>query len=266
MIRREAELFFNALRFFTRMPVPRWVGHSTELLNHSARYFALVGWLVGLIGAVVFLVAGLALPVTLAIVLSIAATIRFTGAFHEDGFGDVCDGFGGGWDRARILAIMKDSRIGAYGAIGLVLMLMAKFLALLEMGEELVPTALLVAHPLSRFASTSLIYALDYAREDQPDDIARAKPLAHRLSRAELTCAAAFGCTPLLLLTGLEAIGVVVLVFVVTLVAARYFRRRIGGYTGDCLGATQQVAELAVYLALNFSWLLIEAEDPSNSI
>ena len=266
MIRREFELLFNALRFFTRMPVPRWVGHSTELLNHSARYFSLVGWLVGLIGTTVFLVTGMALPVTLAIVLSMAVTIRFTGAFHEDGFGDVCDGFGGGWDRAQTLAIMKDSRIGAYGAIGLVLMLMAKFLALLEMGEELVPIALLVAHPLSRFASTTLIYALDYAREDQPDDIARAKPLAHRLSRGELACAAVFGCTPLLLLTGLEAIGVVVLVFVVTLWAARYFRRRIGGYTGDCLGATQQLAELAVYLALNFSWLLIETEDLSNSI
>ena len=208
MIRREVELLFNALRFFTRMPVPRWVGHSTELLNHAARYFPLVGWLVALIGAAAFLVTGMALPVTLAIVLSMAATIRFTGAFHEDGFGDVCDGFGGGWDRAQTLAIMKDSRIGAYGAIGLVVMLLAKFLALLEMGEELVPIALLVAHPLSRFASTTLIYALDYAREDQPDEIARAKPLAHRLSGGELACAGLFGCLPLLLLSGLEAIGV----------------------------------------------------------
>ena len=266
MIRREIELFFNALRFFTRMPVPRWVGHSTELLNHSARYFPLVGWLVGLVGAAGFLIVGLALPVSLAIVLSMVATIRFTGAFHEDGFGDVCDGFGGGWDRAQVLSIMKDSRIGAYGAIGLALMLIAKFLALLEMGEELVPIALLAAHPLSRFASTTLIYALVYPREDQPDEIARAKPLAHRLSAGELGCAALFGCAPLLLLTGLEAIGVVVLVGVVTLWAARCFRRRIGGYTGDCLGATQQLAELAAYLALNFSWLLSEAEDLSNSI
>lgn len=136
MIRREIELFFNALRFFTRMPVPRWVGHSTDLLNHSARYFPLVGWLVGLVGAAGFLIVGLALPVSLAIVLSMAATIRFTGAFHEDGFGDVCDGFGGGWDRAQVLSIMKDSRIGAYGAIGLVLMLIAKFLALLRDGRR----------------------------------------------------------------------------------------------------------------------------------
>lgn len=266
MIRRELELMFNALRFFTRVPVPRWVGHSTDLLNHAARYFPLVGWFVGLLGAAVFVVAGLVFPVTLAIALSIAATIRLTGAFHEDGFGDVCDGFGGGWDRAQRLAIMKDSRIGAYAAIGLVLMMMTKFLALLEMGEDLVPTALLVAHPLSRFASTTLIYALDYAREDQPDEIAHAKPLAHRLSRGELLCAALFGCLPLMLLTGLEAIGVLALVFVVTLWAARFFRRRIGGYTGDCLGATQQLAELAVYLALNFTWLLAETEDLSNSI
>jgi len=266
VIRRELELFFNALRFFTRLPVPGWVGHSTELLNHAARYFPLVGWIVGTVGATVFWLTSLVLPPTLALALSMVATIRLTGAFHEDGFGDVCDGFGGGWTREQVLAIMKDSRIGAYGTIGLVAILGTKFLALLELGEGTVPVALLVAHPLSRFASTMLIRILDYVREDQPDEIARAKPLAHRLSRGELVCASLFGCTPLLLLTGLEALGVIALVIVVTFWAARYFRCRIGGYTGDCLGATQQLAEVAIYIALDFTWLFEEAEDLSGSI
>ena len=266
MIRRELELFFNALRFFTRVPIPQRIGHSTELLNHAARYFPLIGWLVGIVGAVAYWLASLVLPPTLAIALSMVATIRLTGAFHEDGFGDVCDGFGGGWSREQVLAIMKDSRIGAYGTIGLVSMLGMKFLALLEMGHDTVPIALLAAHPLSRFASTTLIFFLDYAREDQPEDVARAKPLAHRLSPGELACAAVFGCVPLVLLSGLEVLGVSVLAIGVTVWAARYFRRRIGGYTGDCLGATQQLAELAIYIALNFAWLFEEAEDWSNSI
>jgi len=266
VIRHELELFFNALRFFTRLPIPRWVGHSTDLLNHSARYFPLVGWLVGMTGAAVFWLASLALPPTLAVALSMVATISLTGAFHEDGFGDACDGFGGGWAREQILAIMKDSRIGAYGTIGLVAILGIKFLALLEMGDGTVPVALVVAHPLSRFASTTLIRMLDYVREHQPDETARAKPLAHRLSRSELAITALFGCAPLLLLTGLEALGVIPLVAIVTFCAARYFRRRIGGYTGDCLGATQQLTEVAIYIALNFAWLFEEAEDLSSSI
>lgn len=251
MIRREAELFFNALRFFTRLPVPAWVGHSTELLNHAARYFPLVGLIVGIAGAGVFLGTSLMLPLTLAVALSMATTILLTGAFHEDGFADACDGFGGGWEKAQVLAIMKDSRIGAYGTIGIVLMLGAKFLALAELNDETIALALIVAHPLSRLASTTLIYALDYVRDDES---ARAKPLAHRLSGGELIGAALFGLAPLALLAPITVGCILVSVLVITWCSARYLCRHIGGYTGDCLGAVQQLAELGCYIAFHIAW------------
>ena len=166
MLRHEAELFFNALRFFTRLPVPGWVGHSTELLNSAARWFPAVGWVIGAIGAAAYWLTGYLFPASLAILISMAATLLATGAFHEDGFADSCDGFGGGWDKTQVLAIMKDSRIGSYGTLGIAMMLAAKFAALSEMEDEAVVLALLVAHPLSRLAATALIRFLDYVRDD----------------------------------------------------------------------------------------------------
>ncbi|NTV09726.1 MAG: adenosylcobinamide-GDP ribazoletransferase [Zoogloea sp.] len=254
MLRRELELFFTALGFFTRLPVPSWVPWSPERLNNAARYFPLVGWVVAAIGALVYLAAAQLLPPTLAVVLSMAATIRATGAFHEDGWADTFDGFGGGWDKLQVLTIMKDSRIGSYGAIALVLMLLAKALALVEIGAEddwPVVIALLVAHPLSRFASTSLIATMDYVREDE---LSKSKPLARRLAAPELALAALFGLAPLMLLTPYEALWVLGAVVLATLYAAHSFRRRIGGYTGDCLGAAQQGSELACYLGLLAAW------------
>ena len=253
-LRRELELFFTALRFFTRLPVPGWVGHSTELLNHSARWFPMVGLIVGLTGAAVLWTSGQVLPLALAVLLSTAATIRLTGAFHEDGWGDVCDGFGGGWSREQILAIMKDSRIGAYGTLGIVLMVGGKLMALSQLTVATAATALLVAHPLSRMLSTALIYGMDYARDEDPQGVSRAKPLAHRLSGAEMTWAATCGLLPLALLPAQQALAAVICAGAVTLIAARHFRRRIGGYTGDCLGSVQQLSELAIYIALNLKF------------
>ncbi len=250
MIRRELELFFNALRFFTRLPVPAWVGWSTELMNTSARWFPAVGWLVGAVGATVLWATGQLLPAALAVVLSTAATIRLTGAFHEDGWGDVCDGFGGGWSREQILNIMKDSRIGAYGAIGIVLMLAAKFAALSSLPLTEAAIALLVAHPLSRLCATALIYTMAYARDEDPDGVSRAKPLAVKLSGNGMLWASLCGLAPLVLLAPVQIGCVLGMALLVTVLAARHFRRRIGGYTGDCLGAVQQLAELAVYVAL----------------
>lgn len=251
MIRREIEYFCAALRFFTRLPVPAWVGHSQDQLNHAARYFPLVGIMIGAIGAGVTAVLGWWLPPSLAILLGMAATLLATGAFHEDGFADSCDGFGGGWSQAQVLTIMKDSRIGSYGAIGMTMMLLAKFTALGEIyaafGLGKLAAALIAAHALSRFASTVLIYALDYVREDASS---KSKPLAQRMGRGELLTAAVFGFAPCILMPQPQVWVTLVVVAFVTAGAARYFVKRIGGYTGDCLGATQQVAELTFYMGL----------------
>jgi adenosylcobinamide-GDP ribazoletransferase len=247
MLRREAEAFFGALRFFTRLPVPAWVGHSQAALDRAARYFPLVGILVGVLGGLTFLLVAFVLPVSLAILSSMAATLLVTGAFHEDGLADAVDGFGGGWTREQVLVIMKDSRIGSYGALAVALMLLAKFNALYELPDDWIAPALVAAHAASRFFSTLLIFALDYVRDD---DSARAKPLAVRMGAGGLAVAGLFGLAPLALLSPEAALAGLGLAALTTVLAARYFVRRIGGYTGDCLGAAQQLAELAIYLGI----------------
>ncbi len=250
-MKRELDYFFAALRFFTRLPVPAWVGHSQEQLDHAARYFPLVGILIGCIGAAVTELAALALPIGVAVLLGMAATILATGAFHEDGFADSCDGFGGGWEKAQVLAIMKDSRVGSYAALGVGLLLLTKWNVLVELDAAFEPPllalALIAGHAASRLASTVLIFTLDYVRDD---DSSRSKPLAQRMAPLELVIAAIFGLAPCLLLPPLDALVALAAAALAALLAARYFVRRIGGYTGDCLGATQQVSELAFYLGL----------------
>ncbi|HEY3431443.1 MAG TPA: adenosylcobinamide-GDP ribazoletransferase [Rhodocyclaceae bacterium] len=264
MLQQELRIFFTALGFFTRLPVPAWVGHSAEGLNQAPRYLPLVGILVGLLSVIVTELAAVFLPVSVAVVLSMAATLWLTGALHEDGFADVCDGFGGGWDKEKILVIMKDSRVGSYGAIGIALLLLLKFQILVEVdasGElydqllignmTALPFALVAGHAVSRLAAVALMTGLDYARED-----GKAAPLAHRPGPATSFVAAVFGLIPCLLLPRGPVLVALSLVVVVTVLAGRYFRKHIGGYTGDCLGATQQLTEVAFYMGLlcNFTW------------
>lgn len=247
MLRRELGYFFGALRFFTRLPVPAWAGHSAAELKRSARYFPAVGLLVGLVGALVYAVAALFWPKTVAVLMAMAATIQVTGAFHEDGLADTVDGFGGGWDKARILEIMKDSRVGSYGVLALVLAVLGKFMLLVEMSEPLLPAALVAGHAVSRFAATALMSCMPYVRDDASS---KSKPLATRMAGGELALAAAFALAGLLLLPPGQALAACLFAAVATLWMATRFRRWLGGYTGDCLGATQQVAELAFYLGL----------------
>lgn len=253
----QLELFFIALSFFTRLPVPRWVDYAPEKLARAARYLPWVGWIVGLAGVSVYWLALQFFSVDLALVLSMAATIRLTGAFHEDGWADTCDGLGGGWDRQQVLAIMKDSRIGSYGAIGLLLLLLAKFIALGDLAaEEDYPliAALLVAHALSRLVAVALMATLDYARHD---DSAKAAPVAQRPGVVDLSVAGVGGVLPLLLLTLPEALVVLGACGLVFVLARRKFMRRLGGYTGDTLGAAQQMAELSIYLGILATWSFI---------
>lgn len=258
MLAREFRLFFTAWMFFTRIPLPArlmaWVGYSVELLNGAARYFPLTGIFVGLAGAAVYLFGTWLFTPLVAVSLSMAATVLVTGAFHEDGFADVCDGFGGGATREQVLEIMKDSRVGAFGAIGIALMLLVKFSALLSLAEganaELTAWAMVAGHALSRAAPVLLIRSMTYVRTGED---AKAKPVAEAISLAGVVVALMFGVLPLAVMAyvfdngWLFGLGVLP-VALATLIAALWFRRRIGGYTGDCLGATQQVAEVVFYL------------------
>lgn len=248
---QQVRLFFIALQFFTRLPIPAWVGFEASWLQHASRYFPLVGCVVAAIAGAVYFLAALVLPAPVAAVLSTAATIYITGAFHEDGFADTCDGLGGGMTRERALEIMKDSRVGAYGAIGIVCMLAAKLAALSLLPPRLAVASLFIAHPLSRLAATALIWQLDYVRGE-----GKAKPLAQQMSTGEFAIAA-FTCllpVAILLGTGWIAPGAVLSAIPAAAGAALWlahkFVRRLGGYTGDCLGAVQQLAEVFIYIAI----------------
>ncbi|RSK41175.1 adenosylcobinamide-GDP ribazoletransferase [Hymenobacter perfusus] len=254
-MRRQLELFFTALMFYTRVPCPRWIGHSEELLNKSTVYFPLIGWLVGGVAALSFGALRVIFPTDISLVLSMVASIWMTGAFHEDGFADMCDGFGGGWTQQRILDIMKDSRLGTYGATGLGLMLALKFFALksLVTGPGVSvwagPGLLVVAHALSRATALTFVYTHHYVRANEDS---KAKPLAKQISLPELLVGLVFGLLPLLAYVAWLGSGWPLLVllplWLVKAYLARFFQRWIGGYTGDCLGATQQVAEVVIYL------------------
>jgi adenosylcobinamide-GDP ribazoletransferase len=251
---QELRLFFIAVQFLTRVPVPRWVGWQPTWMNDSARHFPAVGWCVGGVGAGVLWVGSLWWPLPVAVLLSMASTVWLTGAFHEDGLADTCDGLGGAVDRERALAIMKDSRLGTYGAVALLLVLALKAAALHALAtHDLVAAlaALLLAHAWSRAAPVVLLRVLPYGGDVEH---AKAKPMAQQVDGLSLGIA--------LMWVGIAGVGAAVLLPVnallvtagaaaaVTAWMARWLRLRLGGYTGDALGATQQFCELAIYLSL----------------
>lgn len=246
-----------AVGFFTRLPVPALADFDEAELHHAARYFPLVGLLIGLLATVFWWLASVLLPPALAVLCSMAATICLTGAFHEDGLADSADGLGGGMDRARKLEIMQDSRLGSYGAIALVGILLFKFQALLTLTPGILPFAMIAAHALSRLAAVYIMVTASYVRF-----AGKAKPMATTLSRHDIVYASVFGLLcwlgfslmlglnhsamsagRFLLLTGVPVI-------VVWVWWRRLILRQLQGYTGDTLGAAQQLTELAFYLGL----------------
>lgn len=249
--------FLLALQFFTRIPVTgrlaQWVGYSPAMLRASAAHFPAVGWVVGAIGALA-LAGALALwPPLVAAVLCTFVTVLVTGAFHEDGLADVADGLGGASTRERALEIMKDSRIGAFGAIAMVLALGLKFAllaALAGQGAFVACAALLAAHVLSRLAPLAVMRASPYVGGEG----GKSKPMADAVSGTAVVVAVLWSlpAAALLVVAGgiVNGVAAVVAGALVALFMVRLLRRRLGGFTGDGLGATQQLSELAIYLAL----------------
>ena len=241
-MRREVRRLLMAAQFLTRCPVPASVGHSPHELDRSVRYFPLVGVGVGLLAASVFIALAPHLGRPAAAVLSIAASLLATGAFHEDGLADTCDGLFGAFDRDRALVIMKDSRIGTFGAAGLVVALGLKAALLADPGIG--ARAIVAAHAASRLAAVALMAVLPYVRQSEQG--AKAKPVAGGVGPAELAVAGATGLVATLLLDA--PLAALLAASACTAGLGLWFWRRLGGYTGDTLGATQQVVELAILL------------------
>jgi adenosylcobinamide-GDP ribazoletransferase len=246
--RSELETFFGALRFFTRLRLPIALGQQEADLARAMRYFSAVGLIVGGVAGLAFAITTFFWPKTLAVLAAVLSAILLTGALHEDGWSDTIDGFGSvgnGGDKAKILDIMRDSRIGSFGTLGLIVLLLARFFALIEVDMLLVPVALIAGHAVSRFCATVVFHELDYARPD-----GKAKPFSDKLGKNDLIFAAAMTIVPVLLLSPQQSIPALLFAAGVTFWLYRLFKRRIGGYTGDCLGAVQQLAEVAFYCGL----------------
>ena len=275
--------FLLAVQFFTRIPITGkladWVGFSPAMLRASAAHFPAVGLLVGVVAAAVYALLISLLPATaysplVAAVLSTVATVLLTGAFHEDGLADMADGLGGSYDKARALEIMKDSRVGAFGALALVLAVLAKVALLALIGsvdgvtggwgdiEDSAPllpwanvcSALVAGHVVSRTLALMLIVALPHVGDSATS---KSKPLADQISPRTLAVAFVWCFMALALVSwAQEAINLIVAcgaAIVALMYMYRLFKRRLQGFTGDCLGATQQVCEIAFYLGLAIS-------------
>ena len=258
--------YLLALQFFTRIPVTgrlaAWAGYSPAMLRASAAHFQGVCWLVVLLAALLFAGVQLLLPDArgtplVAAVLSTVFTVLLTGAFHEDGLADVADGLGGTPERSRALEIMKDSRVGAFGAVALVLVLLAKVSLLALLGDvdiQLACVGLLAAHVVSRTLPLLLIRVLPYVGDSAAS---RSKPLADQISLAGLLAAFAWFFILLAFVAWLYGAAILIAPLITAGLAWlwmwRLFARRLQGFTGDCLGATQQVCEVAFYFGLALS-------------
>jgi len=253
MIKKEIHIFFTALMFFTRIPCPKWVNHNAEILSKSSKYFSLIGIIVGSIGALVFYGSHLILPKEIALIFSMIATIYTTGAFHEDGFADVCDGFGGGYTKDKILSIMKDSLLGTYGVVGILLLLLLKFYSLLHIETAVIPLVIIAAHSTSRFMATTLIYTQPYVRNTQ----SKSKPAATKITFSMVLINGIIAILPLVLFFKIPLFLILIPMYLSKIFLARKFNKWIGGQTGDCAGAVQQISEVVFYISFIVLWKYI---------
>ena len=243
-----------AWQFLTRVPLPSRLtarideaAASTGTLVVSARYFAAAGLAIGVFAAGVWMVAAALWPPLVACVIAVGATLWLTGAFHEDGLADTCDGLIGHVSRERAFAIMRDSRIGTYGACGLWTVLTGRVVLLAALPPPWVPWALIIGHGVSRAASMTMMARLPYVADAGSSKlVSRMRPVdGPDLVIGWSSVAAAIGVAALatgsLFTWGLATMAVLAVAWGL----GRWFTARLGGYSGDCLGATQQLTDLA---------------------
>lgn len=245
MINREFNILFSAVLYFTRLPLPFKVPYRKDYQQLVLTWFPLIGIVVGGIGAGVFYGSSLLFPQSVSVILTLAAMILTTGAFHEDGFADVCDAFGGGYTKDQRLKIMKDSRVGAYALFGVVLLMALKIGLLTEINAWRVPLLLIAAASLSRWSTLIISMIWPYAR---PTGESKSRESTSRLSMVRFVTAFVIGVAPLFLFQEWTIFWSLPLVIVSSLLAGQWFNQRLGGYAGDSLGAVQQINEVLIMM------------------
>ena len=242
------DTLWAALIFFTRLPF--WRVYQPPQASYKAvvEFWPLTGWLTGGAMAATLYFGSIILPWSVAVIAAIVVRLLITGALHEDGLADFLDGFGGGGDRARILAIMKDSHIGTYGVLGLILYMLLLGTTLYSMTPRVAALIVFAADPFAKMVSSQLVNMLPYARREEE---AKNKTVYRKPSLAAGLSLTVQGLLPMALMIWLTGISWYLIIAIPALVM--YFLyllllRKIQGYTGDCCGAVCQLVELAVYL------------------
>ena len=239
MIRR----FLIAVQFLTRLPVPRSLNSSETDIGKAAAFFPLVGVIVGGGAALVFVGLQKILPLPVSVLGAVIFAAVITNGFHEDGLADSFDGFGGGWNKDRILEIMRDSRIGTYGTVALIFLIFAKLTFLSSLPPGLIWRWLIVAHTAARWTTLPLCMWLPYARAE-----GQGKLVAKQVGTLEIMTGTVTLLLVLLLLPWQAALATLLVAALLTLLSGFYFRARLQGITGDCLGATNQLTEVGLYI------------------
>jgi adenosylcobinamide-GDP ribazoletransferase len=258
-MKQEIRIFLTALMFYTRIPCPPNIDHSADYINKATRYFPLIGWIVGGLSFGFFYLSSLIFPVAIAIIISIFAGVLITGAFHEDGLADVFDGFGGGWEKQQILTIMKDSQVGTFGVIALIMLIALKFFGLeaIVLTQQLplstIALVFISYHAMARLTAVNFVFQSSYSREDEQS---KAKPVAKTHSYQEIVGAYFFGLLPFagLVFFHWQLIFVLIPLSLLFILSKIYFEKWIDGYTGDCLGAVEQFAECFTILSMLVVW------------
>jgi len=234
--------FLAAVQFLTRLPVPPFA-YEPGMVSRGAKFFPVVGALVAMGAIAIERVTRMHLPKEIIALLVLAYLIVITGGFHEDGLADTADALGSGGKKARMLEIMHDSRIGSYGSTALTVSLLARWLLLSSLPPARFAPYVLAAHVLCRWSSLPLSVLAASARAD-----GMGAQLAHKISPASLVIGSALAFLIAGYALRAQIWAPVGAVAAVTVLSGLYFRSQIGGITGDCFGATNQIAEITVYL------------------
>lgn len=258
---------FAALMFFTRLPWWKFRRVPADSFKRIVGYWPLAGWVTGgLMAAIYGIALFFHLPVALSLLLAFAGRLLLTGALHEDGLADFFDGFGGGRSREQVLTIMKDSHIGTYGVLALVLYValwITSTVSLAQRSADLLIILLLFADVWSKWSASQIVNLLPYARKEEDCKI---KKVYDRMSPRAFTMGLLFalvpmlGCILFLKETPYMALWICMTASIPNAVMVwlvQYMRRRLGGYTGDCCGATFLLCELSYFITLNSIWIFI---------
>jgi adenosylcobinamide-GDP ribazoletransferase len=241
-MKRLVEELLVALQFLTRLPISR-IPYQPDSLSRSAKFFPVVGLGIGFGASLLQHILTPHLDRALVALLVLTFLVLITGGLHEDALADTADAIGGGWNREQVLTILRDSRIGTFGALALVLSVLARFLLLSILPVNRFTALVISAHVLCRWTTLPLSYFLPPARECQ----GLGARIAQKISPASLLIGTVLSFAIVFYLLRREFWIPVLATFVVTALSGFYYFRRIGGITGDCFGATNQLTEIAVY-------------------